>query len=79
MNGKSQLIIILFIFTLLSFFTTLSSYASWKIEAVDAPKYFGHSYYPLSLAVDKNNNPHMTYGGDHLYYAYHNGIVGTCI
>ncbi|MEK6636302.1 MAG: hypothetical protein AABY38_08075 [Planctomycetota bacterium] len=26
-----------------------------------------------SIAVDSNNHPHFTYGGDHLYYAYYDG------
>ncbi|MEK6560031.1 MAG: hypothetical protein AABZ43_07790 [Planctomycetota bacterium] len=26
-----------------------------------------------AIAVDSNNHPHFTYGGDHLYYAYYDG------
>ncbi|MFO0795347.1 MAG: hypothetical protein U0586_14950 [Candidatus Brocadiaceae bacterium] len=25
------------------------------------------------IAVDASNRPHIAYGGDHLYYAYHDG------
>ena len=45
---------------------------TWKIEAVDAPKYF-YDFYSRAIAVDASNHPHIAYGGDHLYYAYHDG------
>src|SRR3990170_2826158 len=44
-------------------------WADWQIECVDCPKNFGTS----SIAIDSFNRPHITYGGDHLYYAYHDG------
>ena len=46
--------------------------ASWEIEFVDVPKYF---YFISSrcIAVDAGNHPHTAYGGDHLYYAHHDG------
>jgi len=28
-----------------------------------------------SLAVDGDNEPHIAYGGDHLYYAWHDGVT----
>ena len=48
--------------------------AAWQIEEVDAPKSFSN-FYPRTIAVDGSNNPHIVYGGDHLYYAYYDGIV----
>ncbi len=45
---------------------------NWRIEVVDAPKYFDN-FYSRSIAIDNNNNPHIAYGGDRLYYAYHYG------
>src|SRR3990172_5504112 len=44
----------------------------WRIEAVDDPRYFW-GFYPRAIAVDTSNHPHAAYGGDHLYYAYHDG------
>ncbi len=45
---------------------------AWKIEAVDAPKYFSNSS-SRAIAIDAHNYPHIAYGGDHLYYAYFHG------
>lgn len=45
---------------------------TWKIEAVDAPKYFT-AFYSRAIAVDASNHPHIAYGGEHLYYAYYDG------
>ncbi len=45
---------------------------AWAIEAVDAPKSFSRNT-PRFLAVDAGNHPHFVYGGNHLYYAYHDG------
>jgi len=47
--------------------------ATWAIEAVDAPKGFHTS--SRVIAVDAGNHPHIAYGGDHLYYAYHDGAA----
>jgi len=44
----------------------------WKTEAADGPKYFSYIY-SRAIAVDSSGNPHMAYGEDHLYYAYHDG------
>ena len=35
---------------------------TWKIEAVDAPKYFAN-FYSRAIAVDASNHPHIAYGG----------------
>ena len=48
--------------------------ASWCIESPDAPKYF-RNLFPMTIAVDGNDYPHIAYGGDHLYYAYYDGNV----
>ena len=48
--------------------------ASWRIEAVDAPKHICLSY-PRAIAVDGSNNPHIAYGCDNLYYAYYGGSI----
>jgi hypothetical protein len=43
----------------------------WHIECVDCPKYFGGTN--RSLGVDAAGRPHIAYGGDHLYHAWHDG------
>ncbi len=43
--------------------------AHWSAEAVDVQKLI----YSMSFAIDSNGNPHIAYGGDHLYHAYHDG------
>jgi len=54
---------------------TAIAIASWCIEGADAPKCFSHinGTYQRVIAVDRRNNPHIAYGGDHLYYAYYDG------
>jgi hypothetical protein len=49
------------------------AFASWCIEAVDAPKNC-EGLGPRAIAVD-GNNPHIAYRGDHLYSAYNDGII----
>lgn len=44
---------------------------TWSTEAVDAPRYFNYLS-TRAIAVDANNQPHVVYGGDHLYHAYYN-------
>jgi len=46
--------------------------AQWKIEAVDAPKYF-EALSQRAIAIDEFNRPHIAYGWDHLYHAYFDG------
>jgi hypothetical protein len=70
-TGKTALmiaIIALSVFCLLA----NSAIAAWTTEAVDAPGFFG-DVSSRAIAIDSNGNPHITYGGDHLYYAYHDG------
>jgi len=44
----------------------------WVIECADCPKLFS-SMTDRSLQLDTAGHPHIAYGGDHLYYAWHNG------
>ena len=48
--------------------------AAWQIECVDCPKSF-ESMTNRSLALDAEGHPHIAYGVDHLYYAWHDGSV----
>lgn len=47
---------------------------TWKVKAIDAPTYFTN-FNSRAIAVDSNNNPHIVYGGDHLYYAHYDGSI----
>ena len=47
---------------------------AWDIQTVDAPKSFG-GMGDKSLRLDTNNNPHVAYGGDHLYYDWREGTT----
>ncbi len=44
----------------------------WEIACVDCPRWFG-DLTDHSLRIDAAGHPHVAYGGDHLYYAYHDG------
>jgi hypothetical protein len=48
--------------------------SQWITEQVDASKMF-LGMRDNSLALDMNDHPHIAYGGDHLYYAFHDGVV----
>jgi hypothetical protein len=45
---------------------------AWTTGVVDAPKIFSN-FYSRAIAIDDSGNPHIAYGEDHLYYAYHDG------
>ncbi len=45
---------------------------TWNLYTVDRPKKF-NDFYPRAIAVDTQDNPHIVYGGDRLYYAYYDG------
>ncbi len=47
---------------------------AWQITCVDCPKWFG-GLTDRSLRLDAAGNPHVAYGGDHLYYARYDGIA----
>ena len=53
-------------------FTGNSLARTWTIQTVDDPKNFS-DLYPRAIAIDSGDHPHIAYGGDHLYYAYHDG------
>jgi len=44
----------------------------WDTQFVDAPRYF-YQMGNRSLKRDKAGHPYIAYGGDHLYYARHDG------
>ena len=46
----------------------------WVIECVDCPKYF-EEMSDRSLRLDAAGHPHIAYGSDHLYYAWHDGTT----
>jgi hypothetical protein len=46
----------------------------WHIECVDCPKWF-EDMTDRSLRLDKDGYPHIAYGGDHLYYAWFDGVI----
>ena len=46
----------------------------WAIECVDCPKYF-EEMSDRSLRLDAAGYPHIAYGSDHLYYAWHDGAT----
>ena len=45
-------------------------------ECVDCPKYLSRMT-DRSLRLDAGGHPHIAYGGDHLYYARHDGTTWT--
>ncbi|MFO7873791.1 MAG: dockerin type I domain-containing protein [Bacteroidales bacterium] len=46
--------------------------AGWTIERVHSGKFFNYMG-DRSLALDADGNPHIAYGGKHLYYALYDG------
>jgi hypothetical protein len=46
--------------------------ATWAFTRVDAPKYFA-TLGSRALALDPQGHPHVAYGEDHLYHAWHDG------
>jgi hypothetical protein len=46
--------------------------SGWTIECVDCPKSFLYIS-DRGLQIDANGHSHIAYGGDHLYYAWHDG------
>ncbi len=49
-----------------------SADGGWHTECVDCPKYVAEMS-DRSLRLDGDGHPHIAYGGDHLYYAWHDG------
>jgi hypothetical protein len=53
-------------------FSAPETAAQWAFECVDCPKHFT-DLTDRSLRLDHNGNPHIVYGGENLYYAWHDG------
>ena len=49
-----------------------SASSQWAIQCVDCPKQFSRMT-DRSLRLDAAGHPHIAYGEDHLYYAWHDG------
>ncbi len=58
---------------LLAFGAAPARASGWVIECVDCPKVF-LDMTDRSLRLDMAGHPHIAYGGDHLYYAWHDGV-----
>jgi len=43
----------------------------WQVERIDDPKYFNLTN--SSILLDELENPHVFYGGHHLYHSFYNG------
>ena len=56
----------------LAFHATPAVADGWVIECVDCPKQFLRMT-DRSLRLDAEGHPHIAYGKDHLYYAWHDG------
>ena len=67
-----QLGLLALLLTPLAFQATPTAADGWVIECVDCPKYFD-GITDRSLRLDADGNPRIAYGGDHLYYAWHDG------
>jgi hypothetical protein len=61
---------IMFLVLLVS--ATPAASRTWVIEGVDCPKQFSDMT-DRSLRLDADGHPHIAYGEDHLYYAWHDG------
>jgi uncharacterized repeat protein (TIGR01451 family) len=51
-----------------------SQAGGWTIDCPDCPKLFS-SMTDRSLRLDAAGRPHVAYGQDHLYYAWHDGVA----
>jgi hypothetical protein len=49
----------------------------WQIEVAEYGKQF-EGMTDRSLRLDAQGHPHIAYGGDHLYYAFHDGVSWQC-
>ena len=47
---------------------------NWTVERPDAPKDFG-AQGSRTMALDAAGQAHVVYGGDHLYYAWYDGVL----
>jgi len=58
---------------LLAFQATPAVADGWVIECTDCLKQFSNMT-DRSLRLDAAGHPHIAYGGDHLYYAWNDGV-----
>jgi hypothetical protein len=49
---------------------------NWELDCVDCPRWF-ENLTDRSLQLDQDGYPHVAFGGDHLYYAWHDGNEWT--
>jgi hypothetical protein len=68
-RGKTHFYWSAVLFSLVFTMAGVSAHAGWQYEYVENPKY----YYTYSFKLDSNGQPHIVYGGDHLYYATFSG------
>ena len=73
-RAASAGIFYLFVFVILFLLPSALIASNWRTTPVDAPKQF-KNFYGRSIAVDSSGNPHIVYGEDHLYHAYHDGTA----
>ena len=53
---------------------TPTSQFRWAVECVDCPVMVT-GFNERALRLDKDGHPHAVYGGNHLYYAWHDGLT----
>ena len=66
---------------LLALQATPAAADGWVIECVDCPKDFPKYFTNMtdrSLRLDAAGHPHIAYGGDHLYHAWHDAGSWYC-
>ena len=51
-----------------------SANADWHTECVDCPNWISNLS-NRSLALDSTGHPHLVYGGDRLFHAWHDGLA----
>lgn len=64
--------VLVLVLSLVAPWATAARADTWIIECVDCPKYF-RDMSDRSLRLDGADRPHVAYGGDQLFYAWHNG------
>lgn len=63
------LLIVLFVVPV--FINTAQASTDWTFEIVHEPRFF--TIDQRSMVIDSAGNPHLFYGGNHLYHSYYNG------
>jgi hypothetical protein len=72
---KKNTIIILSIILLSMLLSYNQAWGTWMIDTIEATKSFELLDSPSSMALDSSGNPHIVYGGDHLYHAFFDGAA----